>query len=398
MNIIPRLVFFSAFFISVQILFAQNYKAERLKKAVEVTCLQFSLDSLMPDTTFYLVTKDNRVVCLRTDAMGSIEHIGIPLFNDVMRFIQPSPVYDFLEYAVLNWKYKVNPNQLYLSKVIFKHGSWETLLKERLQECDCSIENRDDKLYIVTWKRKDREVVQIGIPIEYELLNNDTRRNMERAFINELKTECMAIVKPPPSIVSEEELSIYGTEGLFVIPGKSYIIDFLNQNVYYKLTTVFETVDTIIRKSPINMKIESVLPMVVNDVEYPAETFANLMICDNNSVPDPTMELDIHLSDYHREHITMPLSQLKAHCRYLGCSFYFAYNGVREGEIRGMLFASNLPKGYNHLFSLRIDSDQLTASTPIVYGDVYLYIPPIDKSKLFGTAPTKKSGENFLLP
>ena len=398
MNIILRLAIVLAFANSLHSLYAQNYRADRLKKAVEVTHIQIVPDSLMPDTTFYLTAKDNRVVCLRTDPMGSIEHIGIPLFNEVMRLIQPSPVYDFLEYAVLNWKYKVNPNQLYLSKVIFKLGSWETLYKERLHECDCSIENRDDKLYIVTWKRNDRDVVQIGIPIEYELLNNDTRRNMERAFIKELKAENMTIVRPNPAIVSEGDLCVYGTEGLFVIPGKSYIIDYLNQNVYYKLTTVYETADTIIRDSPITMKIESVLPVVVNDVEFPAETFANLMMCDDNSVADPMMELDFHLSDYHREHITMPMSQLKAHCRYLGCNFYFAYNGNRDGKYRGMMFASNLPKGYNHLFSLRIDSDQLISSSPIVHGDVYLYIPPIDKSKLFGTAPTKKSGVNFRLP
>ena len=398
MNFISRLVFINILFMSTQILFAQNYKAERLKKTVEVTNLLFSPDSLLPDTTIYLVTKDNRVVCLRTDAMGCIEQIGIPVFNDMMRFIQPSPVYDFFEYAVLNWKYKVNPNQLYLSKVIFNYGSWETLLKERLQECDCSIENRDDKLYIVTWKRNDKDVAQIGIPIEYELLNNDTRRNMEKAFIRELKAENMTIVRPNPTIISEGDLSVYGTEGLFVIPGKSYVIDFLNQNVYYQLTTVYETADTIIRDSPITMKIESVLPVVVNDVEFPAESFANLMMCNDNSVADPIMELEFHLSDYHREHITIPMSQLKAHCRYLGCNFYFAYNGVRDGKYRGMMFASNLPKGYNHLFSLRIDSDQLTSPSPIVQGDVYLYIPPIDKSKLFGTAPPKKSGVNFRLP
>ena len=94
------------------VLHAQTFKAERLKKAVEVLGLQIVKDSLMPDTTLSLKSKDGRSVCLRTDLMGEIEHVGIPLFNDIMRFLQPSPVYDFLEYAALNWKYKINPNQL----------------------------------------------------------------------------------------------------------------------------------------------------------------------------------------------------------------------------------------------------------------------------------------------
>jgi hypothetical protein len=316
----------------------------------------------------------------------------------MLRLLQPSPVYDFLEYAVLNWKYKVNPNQLYLSKVIFKMGSWETLLKDKLSECECSIENREDKLYIVTWKREEKDVAVIGIPIEYELLNNDTRRNMERAFVRDLEASKPSNTKPNTAVVSEESLSIYGTEGLFVIPGKSYIIDLLNQNVYYKLTTVYETADTVINNKPVTMSMEAVLPVVVIDPEFPAETFANLMMCDDGSIPDVTIELDFHLSNYHRQKLTMPLSQLKAFCRQQGCNLYFACDGVQKDKTRGVMFASNLPKGYNHLFSLRISTEQLTAETPTVQADVYLYIPPIDKEKLFGTAPTKKSGANFKLP
>lgn len=377
---------------------AQNYKADRLRKAVEVLGLQIANDSLMPDTTIKMMSKDGRTVCLRTDPMGEIEHVGIPLFNDMLRLLQPSPVYDFLEYAVLNWKYKVNPNQLYLSKVIFKMGSWETLLKDKLSECECSIENREDKLYIVTWKYEEKDVAVIGIPIEYELLNNDTRRNMEKAFVRDLEASKPSNTKPNTAVVCEDSLSIYGTEGLFVIPGKSYIIDLLNQNVYYKLKTVYETADTVINNKPVTMSMEAVLPVVVIEPEFPAETFANLMMCDDGSVPDVTIELDFHLSNYHRQKVTMPLSQLKAFCRQQGCNLYFACDGVQKDKTRGVMFACNLPKGYNHLFSLRIPIEQLTSEAPTVQADVYLYIPPIDKEKLFGTAPTKKSGANFKQP
>ncbi len=398
MKIIFRLALLLTLAVVCPDLSAQNYKADRLRKAVEVLGLQIDANSLMPDTTIALLSKDGRTVCLRTDPMGEIEHVGVPLFNDMLRLLQPSPVYDFLEYAVLNWKYKVNPNQLYLSKVIFKVGSWETLLKEKLSEIECSIENREDKLYIVTWKREEKDVAVIGIPIEYELLNNDTRRNMERAFVRDLEASKPSNTKLNPSVVSEEILSIYGTEGLFVIPGKSYIIDLLNQNVYYKLTTVYETADTVINNKPVTMSMEAVLPVVVIDPEFPAETFANLIMCDDGSIPNVTIELDFHLSDYHRQKLTMPLSQLKAFCRQQGCNLYFACDGVQKDKTRGVMFASNLPKGYNHLFSLRISTEQLTAETPTVQADVYLYIPPIDKEKLFGTAPTKKSGANFKLP
>ena len=380
------------------VLYAQTFTADRLKRAAEARGLQVGEESIMPDTTISLKSKDGRTVTLRTNPMGEIEHIGIPLFMDIMRYLQPSPVYDFLEYAVLNWKYKVNPNQLYLSKVLLKKGNWESLLNNRLFECDCSIENREDKLYIVKWQREGKDVAVIGIPIEYELLNNDTRRNMERDFVRHLKESNPINRRPEPVIVNEEDLCLYGIEDLFVLPGKSYIVSLLNQNIYYKLTTIHEAVDTVINNKPVTINAEAIMPMIVNDPEYPAETFANLLNCDDSSLPDVNMELDFHMSNYHRELVAMPLSQFKAYCRQQGCAFYFACDGVKGDVIRGVLFASNLPKGYNHLLSLRIDKFQLCSSSPTVKADVYLYIPPIDKEKLFGIAPTKKSNVKLKLP
>ncbi len=377
---------------------AQIYKAERLRRAADVTGIQVVSEVLLPDTTFALIAKDGRTISLRTNSMGEIDHIGIPLFHEMMRILQPSPVYDFLEYAVLNWRYKITPNQLYLSKLIFKMGSWESLLKENLKTCDCRIENRGDKFYILTWKREDKDVVVIGIPIEYELLNNDTRRNMERELVNNLKACVSPVRKRNTVVVSEEELSVYGTEGLFVLPGKSYMIDLLNQNVYYRLSSVYETVDTVIYDKPVTMSMETVQPELVIAPEFPAETFANLMMCDDIRIPDVYMELDFHLSDYHRQHITMPLSQLKSFFRQQGCQQYFSFSGVQNGLARGVIIVSNLSKGYNHLFSVHIPEVQLMAATPSVQADVYLYIPPISKEKLFGIAPTKKSNANFKLP
>ena len=396
--------FFCRLFITIilanvsSVLYAQTFTADRLKRAAEVMGLQVGEESIMPDTTISLKSKDGRMVTFRTNPMGEIEHIGIPLFMDIMRYLQPSPVYDFLEYAVMNWKYKVNPNQLYLSKVIFKKGNWDSLLSNRLYECECSIENREDKLYIVKWQRAGKDVAVIGIPIEYELLNNDTRRNMEWDFIRHLKESTPINRRSVPAIVNEEDLCLYGLEDLFVLPGKSYIVSLLNQNIYYKLTTVYEAVDTVINNKLVTINAEAILPVIVNDIEFPAESLANLINCDDSSLPDVNMELDFHLSNYHREIVSMPLSQFKAYCRQQGCALYFACDGVKGDVIRGVLFASNLPKGYNHLLSLRIEKSQLCSSSPTVKADVYLYIPPIDKEKLFGIAPTKKSNVKLKLP
>ena len=45
----------------------------------------------------------------------------------------------------------------------------------------------------------------IGIPVEYELLNNDTRRNMERDFLKELKAFSPNIKRIPAPYINEDE-------------------------------------------------------------------------------------------------------------------------------------------------------------------------------------------------
>ena len=221
---------------------------------------------------------------------------------------------------------------------------------------------------------------------------------MERDFVRHLKDSHPLVERPAAAVINDNDLSIYGTGGLFVMPGASYLIDLLNQNVYYRLTTTIETADTIIRGRTEIMTLEAILPVVVRDEEFPAETFANLMMCDNAAVPDVNINLDIHLSDYHREKLVMPLSQLKAFLRQQGCSFFFACNGIIGEKIQGIMFSSNLQRGYNHMLSLRTEVGQLVESTPTVNADMYLYIPPIDKSKLFGVPPTHKSKASQKIP
>lgn len=377
---------------------AQNYKAERLRLAVEQAGVDVPVDSLLPEKTMVLKAGDGQDIGLRIGLMGEVEHVGIPLFTEMQRMLQPSPVYDFLEYALLNRKYKVNANQLYLSKVIFKKGGWDTLLAGRLDTCECSIENRDDKLYVVTWKRQGKVAASIGIPIDYELLNNDTRRNMERALVRELEESQNTTIIRDSSIVNENDLSIYGTEGLFVLQGKSYIIDLLNQNTYYKLVSVFETSDTIIRGRPVQLRMEGVMPVPVREKAFPIETFANMIMCDKAIVPDAIVELDFHLSDYHHKHVRTSMSTLKSFCRQQGCELFFACDGMANGKAHGLLMMTNLPKGYNHLFSIGCPTEQLVAENPMLQADVYLFIPPISKEKMFGIAPKKKSNANFKLP
>lgn len=371
---------------------AQSFKTEQLRQAAMKLGVECKLDTLKPDQTYYFKAKDGQPFCVRTDKRQDVEHIGIPLFNETMRALMPSPVYDFLEYAVLNWKYRVNPNSLYLSKVFFRKGSWNSLLKDQLDECDCSIENVDDKLYVVTWQRDSMNIDIVGFPIEYELLCNESRRNIERNFIRQLANYQSSLGNRQHNKVMEGELKIYGTGGLFVKEGHSFLMSELNQNVYYILKTIYEPIDTIYNGKLTHMVLEDVQPAIVVDNDHPLETFANFMMSDDSDVPDVVMDIDFHLSNYHNQQFALPLSQLKNFCREQGDDLFFAFSGITQEEVKGVLFAVNVAKGYNHLFSLRMSKSMLVDSNPTIKVNAYLYIPSISREKLFGKTPSKKSG------
>lgn len=361
---------------------AQTFLNGKLRQAAEVLGLSIEDISTIctrPGETVHMKAKDGCPLCLRTTPGGVVEHIGIPLFNDSVRQFSPLPVYDFMEFALLNWRYKVTPNNLYLSKVIFRHGGWGTLLKDGLDQCECSVSNYDDRLYILSWLCDSAVVAQAAVPVDYELLNNDSRRNMERDFVRQLAdfTGAKAEIKMTPShiTVNEDDLSLYGTEGLFVIYGESYILEELNQNVYYTL--------------------DDASPTIVVDSCHPAETLADMMMTTDPRVPDITLTLNFHLSDYSRQKLSLSFRQLKDFCQQRGCKLYFACSELTDKRIRGTLIVSNRPRGYNHLFSINMPREQLTATHPEATASVYLYIPPIEKHKLYGKEPNAKSGAKW---
>ena len=371
---------------------AQSFKTEQLRQAAIMLCTDAMLDSLKPNQTYSFTTKDGQNISVRTDKQQAVEQIGIPLFNDSLRILMPSPVYDFMEYAVLNRKYKINPNTLYLSKVLFKKGNWDVLAKNELYKCNCCIENVDDRMYIVTWKRDSMDVAIVGIPIDYELLSNDSRRNIEKVFIDQLSAYQPSAYSRQHKNVTEKDLKIYGTEGLFVADGKFYLLPEVNQNVYYSLKTIYEPIDTIYLGKRTHMVLEDVLPVLVRDEEHPSETFANLVMSNDTELPDVKSEVDFHLSNYHHRLLDLPLSYIKDYCKDQGDNIYFSVTGMTPTNIKGMMFVTNISKGYNHLFSLNMTKHMLMDDQPVMKVDAYLYIPTISKEKLFGKMPTKKSG------
>ena len=90
--------------------------------------------------------------------------------------------------------------------------------------------------------------------------------------------------------------------------------------------------------------------------------------------------------------LVLPIDQLKDCCQEQGCELYFAYSGIDKDILKGILFAKNTAKGYNHLFNISMPKDMVADKNGVITAHGYLFIPTITKEKLYGKLPTKKSG------
>lgn len=367
----------SAFLLCPILMSGQTFKAAHLQKAYE---------------KLHLSNPANREgLSLRADRQGMIEHIGIPIFSSEMRTLMPSPIYDYLEYALLNHKYRISENTLQEQKIRFRNGTWEDL-EQISPESDCTIDNRDNKWYIATWNTATAKPLSVAIPIDYELLANSSRKEMEQDFAQALKR--FKPSAPKPFIVEEDELESLHRDGLLVKKGGSFLMPQINSDTYYKLTLIRETGMALVQKHsavPEEATLEEEIPMLLVSNAYPRETWANILLTPHHADIDVSLSLELLFAGYHKEAVKVSLAQWMGYCGSEGCSPYYIYEGEKDGRCVAILMMYNRSAGYAHLAYLHSPKDQFEAKAQTYTGKVYMFIPTSNIQELFGKVSNRKS-------
>lgn len=161
----------------------REYRTSLLRQAAATLGIERQIAKMGKGVTTLVESPTGPTVIVRSDTNGTVEHIGLPLFNAAMRRQTPSPVYDCLEYAALDRSAIHTENDLLLQKIKFYKGSWQTLSGVKPTD-GCTITNHSDKYYQLVWNRNGRETVSVVIPIDYELLSVSNRREIEEAFVH----------------------------------------------------------------------------------------------------------------------------------------------------------------------------------------------------------------------
>lgn len=183
---------------------AREYRTVALQKAALVLGIEQQIDNAGRATTTQIQTSAGKTVAVRLDDRGRVMHIGIPLFSTDMRYQKPSPVYDCLEYAALDRNIILSENDLQLQKIQFFKGSWATLM-DVVPTDACSIGTLNTKFYQVKWSRNGVEIVNLVVPIDYELLSNSSRRELETNLVREMGNQH---VRRPSFQLSEDRKSV----------------------------------------------------------------------------------------------------------------------------------------------------------------------------------------------
>ena len=355
---------------------AQSYSASHLEKAVQklqLDPLALAADSLPMVKTINHSGKD---IVLRFSAQGAIEHIGIPLFSREMRLLQPSPVYDFLEYATLNYFFKVDDNTLRLDEVKFSKGGWN-LLPGILAGSDyCSISNLDDKHYQVEWFKDAQKVAELRFPINYELLANSEREEMERRLTKGLVAYHETSSRTP--MIDSKRLQRTEDPNMLVMQGQTYIIPAINNHRY---VTVVSEVDTTVVDTVEHHVLKYSL---LFDRHNADESLANLMVEPAMDVDNDSISVQVRYYNYKRETLKVAMKDFLGYFQKEGCTPYFGIDETEGSVITGTLFLVNKASGYVHLVNVTCDTDNLFGEHPLLKATMFMFTPLSNVKNLFG--------------
>lgn len=359
----------------------REYRTQTLRTAAMKLGIEQQIGGAVSGTTSIINNETGQNITIRINDEGIVEHIGLQLFNSMMRQQNPLPIYDCIEYAALDYCLIHSENDLLLQKIRLFKGSWQTVCD--IQPTDnCSILLRNEKAYQVIWERNGAEIVKMAVPVDYELLMISNRRELEQIFTNEVEKQR---VKYTPYHLVEELLQPTEKDGVYVLPGESFMLKGLTQNTYYKKDVVSQQVDAI--------TYEEERMSILVDSNYPAETMANLLMSNDPSLPNATMRLDFQLSSYAKKSVSVTLRQWISYCEDQGCIPYFIFDDSDGTTAKGYLLMRNQSMAYNHLLSLSCSMNDLINDTPMFTGKAYLFIPNVEASRLFGSEDNLKTNK-----
>ena len=336
-----------------------KYASKHIEQAVRKLNAE-SIDSLPVGTS--TVKKNDRTITVRKSKDNVIEHIGIKLFPNRMREMNPSPVYDFVEYAYLSKLYSVTDDKLAFKDVVFENGNWSDLAF-LTDSVECNVKNIDGKKYNVEWNIPEKGTVSIIFPIKYDLILSDSRRLIERKFI---ERACKFSPQYNADVVLADSSMLKKTKlaEIYECPGETYLDPVVNSSTYY-------------------IKQDSVF-VPLSDKAYPELSIANAVLFSSNDIlKDYDMTARFVCVENEVLEKSLSLRQLIDCAVADGCNTFVGISGIKDNIIKGTVFLYNRALGYDHIVSFTADISKIETHEMELKARVYLFSPTNNVKELF---------------
>ena len=371
-----RWLFLALIWISIyNSIYAQNeFSSEHLKETAINIGLSH-LDTLKCGDNMVVLGKDTIIV--RKNEDGVIDHIGKQLFPIMAREKNPLPVYDYMEYVYLNYLLNKNGNKLLFKDVAFIKGGWKELASVTPND-QCNISNIDNKAFQIEWKKDDKTLVSVLIPIRYDVLSNMSRTEMQNAFIQgEKKTTVKLSDEQMSQDTTKLTKTLVGDTEILYYKGKSYLNEKITNNYYL-------------------VRNDSLLTPIT-DKDMPMESIANIMVLPSSKqIGNYKAKIRYLLSNNKIVEQTTTIRQIIDYAMKQGCKPYFGLEGIKDGVINFSLFLYNENSGYDHIFRLSCKTEDIGTDALTFTGRGSLYAPTTNVKSLYSDGD-KKSNVTFKL-
>lgn len=290
---------------------------------------------------------------VRVNEWNEVEHIGLHLFSQEIRTMQPLPLYDFLEryLLALNAAPEGSDERVYMAwdKVHYTVGDAKVAMK--LDTTAVFTETHIDRhVYKVAWSVENRKRLEMSFYMDYQLLVGCNAIELEQIMFRKIRRGVW-MERPHP----HDGFPAEGTE--FTLQGKNFISPLVRSDVYY------------------TRKRESDAWSLLEDAGRMGKTIANIMLSDESA---HELKVRIKLDKYglRTDSATVAYSVWRQLCIDEGCTPYFGIKS-KEGDVyKCSVFMVNETGGYLHLLSVDIPHEAVTAPQQAeARATIFCYIP-----------------------
>lgn len=328
-------------------------------KQIEQTVSNLGIHDIIPTIPkgTSTIKYKNKYIRIHKNSNNEIDHIGIPLFSRQQRHLQPSSIYDYLEFSYLDKTFNITKQPSEYRKIRFLKGSW-TDMKMITDSTSVTITKVDNRFFIVRWETTSNKTVELSAPIQYDILSNSNRLEMENNFIKDLERvkRQFKYVEKTLSLneIEKESLMFSGGDTIYIAKGDTLFTDYVSDDLYY-------------------IKEGKDFALLHSD-KYPVFSVFNMFLT-GKYAEKKTVNIDFRKGDFTSSTVRISLDKLLSTLKKQRTHNFVSLKKKDKDYVTISLYAYDADLGSLHLFIMNSRTESLLSGLSPIEAKCFLYIP-----------------------